>query len=86
MLSLPLTMLSAMLFSAFFVFFHKDYEASIAYCNKAIELEPDNAKCYCVSEVKKRQSKEALLDYTKAIELEPDNAEWYSERAFHIGF
>lgn len=59
------------------------YDRSIAYFNKAIELNPRFAKAYKNrGEIfyRKGQSFNAIADFTKAIEINPWDAEVYSNR------
>ena len=66
----------------------ENYEAAIEHFDKAIALEPLNAKLYSergVTHFHLNHNLKALSDMDKAVELEPENSYRYSSRAFKIG-
>ena len=61
----------------------KDYQGAIADLNKAIELNPKDARAYYNRGVVKdelKQYKEAIADYTEAIKLNPKYSYAYNNR------
>ena len=61
----------------------KDYQGAIADYDKAIELNPKDARAYYNRGTAKnelKQYKEAIADYDKAIELNPKDADAYNNR------
>ena len=61
----------------------KQYKEAIADYDKAIELNPKDAKAYYNRGNAKhqlKQYKEAIADYDKAIELNPKDANAYNNR------
>ena len=59
------------------------YKEAIGYYDKAIELDPNNARIYNtrgVAKDKLGKHQEAIVDYNKVIELSPNNAEAYYNR------
>lgn len=66
----------------------ENYEAAIEHFDKAIALEPLNAKLYSergVTHFHLNHNLKALSDMDKAVELEPENSYRYSSRAFIKG-
>ena len=62
-----------------------DYQGAIAECNKAIELDPKDAKAYNNRGYAKRNlgdNQGAIADYNKAIELDPKDATTYYNRGY----
>ncbi|MGL6340404.1 MAG: tetratricopeptide repeat protein [Waterburya sp.] len=61
----------------------KDYQAALADCTKAIELDPNDADNYIAREDVYEELKDyqaALADYNKAIKLDPNDADNYMAR------
>ena len=59
-----------------------NYNSAIIYLNKAIEIEPNDARFYISRGTfkVKENDKDAIEDYTKAIEIDPNNVFAYRLR------
>ena len=63
----------------------KEYEISIEYYTKAIELKPDMMAAYFnrgIVYIKNREYDRAIADFTELTELKPDDAEVYLSRGW----